>query len=62
MSPEDVSLSLEWGDHGLSTQARRNYDPESRRSMVRSKDKSRDEKYTDGQIFLPLPDMTVSPM
>ena len=28
--------------------------------MVRSKDKLRDEKSTDGQAFLPLMDMTVS--
>ena len=30
--------------------------------MARLKDKSRDEKSTDGQAVLPLPDMTVSPM
>ena len=30
--------------------------------MARSKDKPRDEKSTDGQEFLPLPDTTVSPM
>ena len=30
--------------------------------MARSKDKSRDEKSTDGKAVLPLPDMTVSPM
>ena len=30
--------------------------------MARSKDKSRDEKSTDGQEVLPLPDMTVSPL
>ena len=30
--------------------------------MARSKDKSRDKKSTDGKAFLPLPDMTVSPM
>ena len=30
--------------------------------MARSKDKSRDDKSTNGQAFLPLTDMTVSPM
>ena len=30
--------------------------------MARSKDKPRDEKSTDGQAVLPLPDMMVSPM
>ena len=30
--------------------------------MARSKDKSRDEKSTDGQAVLPLPGMTLSPM
>ena len=30
--------------------------------MTRSKDKSRDDKSTDGKAVLPLPDMTVSPM
>ena len=30
--------------------------------MARSKDKSRDEKSTDGKAVLPLPDMTVSSM
>ena len=61
-SPEDVSLSLERGDHGLSTRERGNDDPGRRISMARSKDKSRDEKSIDGQAVLPLPDMIVSPM
>ena len=30
--------------------------------MARSKDKLRDDKSTDGQAVLPLPDITVSPM
>ena len=34
-SPEDVSLLLERGDHGLSTRARRNHDPGRHRSMSR---------------------------
>ena len=59
---EDVSLSLEQGDHGLSTQARGNDDPGRSRSVDRSKDKLRDEKSIDGKEVLPLPDMTVSPM
>ena len=37
-------------------------EPGRRRSMARSKDKSRDEKYIDGQSVLPLLDMKVSPM
>ena len=41
LSPEDVSLSLERGYHGLSTRERGNYKPGRRRSMARSKDKSR---------------------
>ena len=62
MSPEDVSLLLERGDHGLSMRERGNDDPGRRRSMARSKDKYRDKKSTDRQALLPLPDMTVSPM
>ena len=62
LSPEYVSLSLERGDHGLSTWEKRNDEPGRRRSMARSKDKSRDKKSTDGQAVLTLPDMTVSPM
>ena len=61
-SPEDVSLLLEQGDHGLSTLTRGGYKPGRRRSMTRSQDKSRDDKSTDGQAVLPLSDMTVSPM
>ena len=61
-SSEDVSLSLERGNHGLSTRARGDDEPGRRMSMTRSKDKSRDEKSTDGQAVLPLTDMTVSPM
>ena len=61
-SPGDVSLLLELGDHGLSKWARGYGDPGTCRSMAKSKDKSRDEKSTDGKAFLPLPDMTVSPM
>ena len=41
-SPEDVSLSLERGDHELSMRARGNDNPGRRISMARSKDKSRD--------------------
>ena len=37
-------------------------EPGRRRSIARSKDKSRDEKYIDGQSVLPLLDMKVSPM
>ena len=37
LSPEDVSLSLEQGDHGLSTWARGNDEPGRRRSTARSK-------------------------
>ena len=62
LSPEDVSLSQERGDHGLSTHAGGNDEPGRRRSMDRSKDKSRDDKSTDGQAVLSLPDMKVSPM
>ena len=62
LSTEDVSLSLEQADHGLSTRARGNDETGRRRSMARSKDKSRDEKSTYGQAILPLPDMTVLPM
>ena len=62
LSPKDVSLLLERGDHGLSTRERGNNKPGRRISMARSKDKSRDEKSTDGKAVLPLPDMTVSPM
>ena len=61
-SPEDVSLSLEREDSGLSTRARGDDNPGRRISMARSKDKSRDEKSIDGQAVLPLPDMMVSPM
>ena len=61
-SPEDVSLLMERGDHWLSTRSRGNSELERRRAMARSKDKPRDEKSTDGQSFLPLPDMKVSPM
>ena len=59
-SPKDVSLLLR--DIGLSTRARENDEPGRRKLMARSKYKSRDEKSTDGQAVLPLPDMTVSPM
>ena len=59
-SPEDVSLSLEQGDHGLSTRARGDDESGRRRSRARSKDKSRDKKSTDGQAVLTLTDMTVS--
>ena len=62
MSTEDVSLSLELGDHGLSTRARGDDEPGRRRSMARSKDKSRDKKSTDRQAVLPLPDMRFSLM
>ena len=61
MPPDDVSMFLERGDHGLSTRAKRNDDPGRRRSMARSKDQSRDKKSKDGQAVLPLPYMTVSP-
>ena len=62
LSPEDVSLFLEQVYHGLSTWSRGCDKLGGRRSMARSKDKSRDEKSTDGKAFMPLPDMTVSPM
>ena len=62
MSPEDVSVLMERGDHGLSTQARGDDEPGRRRSMDMSKDKSRDEKCTDGKAVLPLLYMKVSPM
>ena len=62
MSPEDVSLSLELGDHGFSIWVRGDDEPGRHRSMARSKDKLRDDKSTDGQAVLPLPDMMVSPM
>ena len=62
LSPEDVSLYLERGDHGLSTWEMGDDKPGRHRSKTRSKDKLRDEKSTDGQAVLTLPDMTVSPM
>ena len=62
MHPEYVSLLMERGDHGLSTRERGNDEPGRRRSMARSKDKLRDDKSTDGQAVLTLPDMTVSSM
>ena len=62
MSSEDVSLFLELGEYGLLLRARGGDDSEMRGSMARSKDKLRDEKSTDGQAVLTLPDMTVSPM
>ena len=49
LSPEDVSLSLERGDHGLSTWVRENDKPGRRISMARSKGKSRDEKSKYGK-------------
>ena len=55
-------MLLEKWDHGLSTRVRGGDDPGRRRSMARSKDKSKDKKSIDGQAFLTLPDMTVSPM
>ena len=55
-------MSLERGDHGLSTRVRGDDKPVRRISMARSKDKLRDDKSTDGKAVLPLPDMTVSPM
>ena len=60
--PEDVSLSLEQGDHGLSTRARGDDESGRHRSRARSKDKSRDKKSTDEQAVLSLTDMTVSSM
>ena len=39
LSPEDVSLSLEREDRGLSTRAKGDENPGRRRSMARSKDK-----------------------
>ena len=39
LSPEDVYMSLERGDRGLSTRARGNEYPGRRRSMARSKDR-----------------------
>ena len=56
-SPEDVSMSLEQGDHGLSTQARGDDELGRRRSMD-----LRDNESTDGQAVLSLLDMKVSPM
>ena len=62
LSPGDVYISLEQGYHGLSTRARRNDEPGRRSSISSSKYKSRDERCTDGQAFLSLPDTKVSPM
>ena len=62
LSPEDVSMSLEQGYHVLSMWVWGDDEPGRRRSMARSKDKSRDNKSTYGQAILPMPDMTVSPM
>ena len=55
-------MSLEQGDHGLSTQVRGNDEPGRRRSTSRSKDKSRDDKSTDGKAVLTLIYMMVLPM
>ena len=48
LSPEDVSMLLEFGD-GLSTWARVDDKPWRRISMARSKDKLRGKKSTDGK-------------
>ena len=55
-------MSLERGDHELSTRVRGNDEPGRHISMARPKDKSRDEKSTDGQAVLPLLYMTLSTM